>query len=267
MASDKLVTIEQVGDIVVLTLNDPDCMNAASPKIARELLAAIRQIRLGAIKARVCLLTGAGRGFCSGAKMIKGNPLGPLDADGRPDVGSDLESLFNPLMTEIRNLPIPFVTAVNGAAAGVGCSLALIGDLVIASTDAVFIEAFRHIGLVPDGGASYMIPRDITRVRAMELFLLGDRLPAAKAEQWGLVNQCVAPDLLMIEAMDLCQRLASGPASQGLIRRLVWDSLDSGWETQLRREREAQRDASKTEDFVEGITAFLERRPAAFQGA
>jgi 2-(1,2-epoxy-1,2-dihydrophenyl)acetyl-CoA isomerase len=155
---------------------------------------------------------------------------------------------------------------VNGAAAGVGCSLALLGDLIVAAESAYFLQAFRRIGLVPDGGSTYLLPRMIGRARAMEMALLGERIPAAQALEWGLVNRVVPDADLMTTAKGLAQALATGPASLGLTRQIINQSLDSDWAEQLHRERVAQRIAGKSADFAEGVRAFLEKRPAAFAG-
>jgi 2-(1,2-epoxy-1,2-dihydrophenyl)acetyl-CoA isomerase len=170
-------------------------------------------------------------------------------------------------MTFLRDLPIPFVTAVNGAAAGVGCSLALMGDIILAGESAYFMQAFRRIGLVPDGGSSYLLPRMIGRARAMEMMLLGERIPAPKALEWGLVNRCVPDHELMPTATAMAQELSEGPKSLAMIRQLAWDSLDTHWREQLARERDTQRHAGRTADFAEGVTAFLQKRPAKFTGA
>jgi 2-(1,2-epoxy-1,2-dihydrophenyl)acetyl-CoA isomerase len=170
-------------------------------------------------------------------------------------------------MTLMRDFPLPIVTAINGAAAGVGCSIALMGDLVVAAESAYFLQAFRRIGLVPDGGSTYLLPRLIGRARAMEMTMLGERLPAAKALEWGLINRCVPDAELLPTATKLAEELANGPKALGLIRKLMWESLDAEWSAQLGAERNAQRTAGKTDDFVEGVKAFLEKRPAQFTGS
>jgi 2-(1,2-epoxy-1,2-dihydrophenyl)acetyl-CoA isomerase len=189
-----------------------------------------------------------------------------VDPDGRPDAGKALEHTYNPLVTQIRDLPIPIVTAVNGAAAGVGCSFALMGDLILAAESAYFLQAFRRIGLVPDGGSTYLLPRLVGKARAMEMALLGERISAAKALEWGLINRVVPDAELMPAALSLAKELANGPKSLGLIRKTMWASLDAEWLEQLHAERMAQRVAGKTEDFSEGVAAFLQKRPAAFHG-
>jgi 2-(1,2-epoxy-1,2-dihydrophenyl)acetyl-CoA isomerase len=266
MAYEK-IRLETEGGAAVVTLSDPATLNAASPEVARELAHAFGAVAAGQVEARSVVLTGEGRGFCSGANLSAGATAGrPMDADGKPDAGAALESVYNPLVTLLRDFPLPIVTAVNGPAAGIGCSLALLGDIVVAAESAYFLQAFRRIGLVPDGGSTWLLPRLVGKARAMEMMLLGDKIPAAKALDWGLVNRCVPDAELMPTALELARALAEGPASLGAIRRLVWDSLESDWIGQLHAERQAQRAAGKTEDFIEGVSAFLQKRPATFKG-
>lgn len=178
-----------------------------------------------------------------------------------------LEAYYHPFLNRLRQLPMPFITAVNGPAAGVGVSFALMGDLVLASTDAYFLQAFRRIGLIPDGGSTYLLPRLIGLARAMELAMLAERLPAAQALEWGLINRVYAPDELMSETMKLARQLAAGPTvSLKLIRRAIWQSFDNSYEAQLEVERQGQNEARQTADFREGVSAFLEKRQARFQG-
>lgn len=257
--------------VATVTIADPTTLNAASLEVARELTHAFSAIAHGAAagkgEARAVILTGEGRGFCSGANLSGGGAAGrELDVDGKPDAGSALETIYNPLMTLLRDFPLPIVTAVNGPAAGVGCSIALMGDIIVAAESAYFLQAFRRIGLVPDGGSTYLLPRLVGKARAMEMMLLGDKISAATALQWGLVNRCVPDDELIGAATAIAQELARGPAALGAIRKLVWDSLDADWTGQLHAERKAQKVAGKTEDFIEGVTAFLQKRAAAFKG-
>jgi 2-(1,2-epoxy-1,2-dihydrophenyl)acetyl-CoA isomerase len=267
--SYQKIKVGREGDVAVITLADPATMNALGVDTAAELLAAYKEAVVGATPARAILLTGEGRGFCSGANLQprgSGGGGASVDGDGRPDAGSALETVYNPLVTYIREASVPLVTAVNGAAAGVGCSLALLGDLIVAGESAYFLQAFRRIGLVPDGGSTYLLPRAIGRARAMEMALLGERVPAAQALEWGMINRVVADAELAATGLALASALATGPASLGLSRQILWASLDADWPSQLHRERLAQKTAGKTADFGEGVRAFLEKRPAAFSG-
>jgi 2-(1,2-epoxy-1,2-dihydrophenyl)acetyl-CoA isomerase len=260
------IKVARDGDVTIITLADPATMNAIGVDMADELTLALRGASLGERPARAIVLTGEGRGFSSGANLQDGAKGGKLDADGTTDGGFVLESVYNPLVTVIRDLPMPIVTAVNGVAAGVGSSVALLGDIVVAAESAYFLQAFRRIGLVPDGGASYLLPRLVGKARAMEMMLLGERIAAPKALDWGLINRCVPDAEVMPTAMALAHELAKGPFALGLIRKELWAGLDATWIEQLHHERGAQRAAAKSEDFREGVDAFLEKRPANFKG-
>lgn len=257
------VRIEVAERIATVTLDDPPTLNACGVDTAEALHGIVRAIGAGEHDVGAVVLTGAGRAFSSGANLT-GSPA--MSGQEPADLGRGLEAAYNPLMTALRDLPVPLVTAVNGAAAGIGCSLALMGDLIVAGESAYFLQAFRRIGLVPDGGATWMLPRMIGRARAMEMTLLGEKVPAATALEWGLVNKVVPDAELMAAAMDYARKLADGPASLGLTRRLVWAAESAGWEEQLRAEREAQALAGRTGDFVEGVQAFFQKRPARFTG-
>lgn len=245
----------------VLTMDDPATLNAMSPSVAEELTASLNE---AAGKSRAIVLTGAGRGFCSGANL-SGESLDGLGGDF--DAGAELERSYNPLMLTIRDLPVPLVTAVNGAAAGIGASVAMAGDLIVAGDSAYFLQAFSRIGLVPDGGSPWLLTRAIGRARAMELMLLAEKIYAPKALEWGLVNRVVSDDELMDCAIALASRLASGPTSAlAKIRRMAWAAQDQDFEAELAMERDVQREAGRHKDFVEGVSAFLEKRPAKFGG-
>lgn len=257
------IKYELIDGVARITLADPATLNAIDPTMVDELTDAFRH---AGAEARCALLTGEGRGFCSGANLTTaGGELGP---DGRIDAGITLEKRYNVFVTALRDLPIPFITAINGVAAGAGASFALMGDIILAAENAYFLQAFRRIGLVPDAGATYLLPRMTTRVRAMELMLLGEKLPAAKALEWGLINRCVPDGELAETAMTMARDLASGPTrALAMIRKLAWHSLDAEWAEQLWAEREAQRDAGHGADFAEGVAAFFQKRPAKFTGA
>ena len=252
------------GAVARIAMHDPATLNAADPTMIGELTQAFQR---ASGEARCVLFTGEGRGFCSGA-TLSSSEARATDDDGRVDLGDRLEQLYNPFVLLLRDLPIPMVTAVNGVAAGIGCSFALMGDLVFAAESAYFLQAFRRIGLIPDGGSTFLLPRLVGRARALELMLLGERLPAAKAEEWGLIHRCVADADLMPAAMACARDLADGPTrALGLIRKLAWASADNTLQEQLAAERGAQRQAGHSSDFVEGVTAFLQKRPARFTGA
>jgi 2-(1,2-epoxy-1,2-dihydrophenyl)acetyl-CoA isomerase len=242
--------------VAIVTLADPATLNAASLDLIDELRAAIAQ---ASGESRALLLTGEGRGFCSGANLSAGLPDG--------GAGALLQKYYNPLVLALRDLPIPFLTAVNGPAAGFGCALALTGDLIIAAESAYFLQAFSRIGLAPDGGSTYLLPRMIGRARAMEMMLLGEKISAAQALDWGLINRCVSDEALMPAALGLARRLAEGPKSLTLLRKAAWASFDNSLEDQLALECALQGEAAGTQDFIEGVTAFLQKRPAKFSGA
>jgi 2-(1,2-epoxy-1,2-dihydrophenyl)acetyl-CoA isomerase len=249
------------GQIGILKLNHPEVMNAVSPAMVGGLMKALDEVDRRRDEVRCVIITGEGRGFCAGAN------LQPASGE-RVDAGMLLETVFHPFLRRLRELAVPLVTAVNGAAAGVGMSFALMGDLVLCARSAYFLQAFRRIGLVPDGGSTWLLPRLIGRARASELSLLGERLPADKALEWGLVNRVFADDELMEKAREMGRELAAGPTiALGLIRRLYWESLDNTYEEQLNLERQMPRRAGASADFKEGVRAFLEKRPAKFSGA
>ena len=181
--------------------------------------------------------------------------------------GDGLRSGYHPLLLALRDLPIALVTAVNGAAAGVGMSFAMMGDIVCASKDAYFLQAFARIGLVPDGGSTFMLPRLVGWGRAMELSMLAERLPAEKAHEWGLVNRLFDDNEALLDgAMAIAQQLANGPKSIGLIRQAYWQTWHNAYEQQLDLEARLQSQAGGTEDFKEGVAAFFEKRDAHFTG-
>ena len=246
----------------VITLSDPSTLNAAGLDLMAELTEAFEGF-VDDAAVRAILITGEGRGFCSGANLSGGSSAARPSAAG-PNQG--LLKTYNPFVNALRRSPKPTVAAVNGVAAGVGVSLALSCDLCVAAKSAYFLLAFRRIGLVPDGGATWMLPRLVGKARAMELMLLGEKLPAETALDWGLINRCVEDADLMPAALELAGKLASGPVSLGFTRNLIWDALDAAWAEQLEAEAYVQGDASRTADAGEGIMAFLEKRPAVFTG-
>lgn len=261
-ASPKVKTSVDSG-VGIITLSDPGTLNAAGLDLMADLTAAFEDFAYGDA-VRAIVITGEGRGFCSGANLSGGGGASRPAPANAPNQA--LLSTFNPFVSAVRKSPKPLVSAVNGVAAGVGVSLALAADLCVAAESAYFLLAFRRIGLVPDGGATWMLPRLIGKARAMELMLLGEKLPAKTAVDWGLINKCVPDADLMGAAMQYAQALADGPASLGLTRNLVWDALDSAWHEQLEAEAYAQGVAQRTTDAREGVMAFAEKRPAKFTG-
>lgn len=262
MATDT-VLIEHVGTVGVIKLNDPDTLNAVTPEMLEQLDAAIDSC---AASSRAIVLTSVGRAFSSGANLTGTKPT--VDETGKIDAGALLETHVNPMVQKLTKLPIPWISAVRGPAVGVACSIALAADMIVASESAYFLQAFAKIGLVPDGGASWLLTRALGRARAMELMLLGEKLGAEKALQWGLINRVVPDDALDDAALTLATALAQGPTkTYGLIRGLSWTAADHDLETALGAERAAQREAGRSKDAMEGIMSFAQKRAPNFTGA
>lgn len=261
MAYNK-IDLEFDTDVAIIRLNDPATLNAVTLAMIEELDDALSESER---HARALVLTGSGRAFCSGANLSGDLVSGQSGKSG--DMGLSLETHVNPLMVRLRNLSVPWVSAVRGAAAGVGCSLALAADLVIAGESAMFVQAFARVGLVPDGGSSWILSRSIGRTRAMEMMLLGEKISAAKAAEWGMINTVVRDEDLTDVALDLARRLASGPTTVlAMIRRIAWSAADSSFEEALATERAFQCAAGRTDDHAEGVAAFREKRTALFRG-
>ena len=261
----KHCTLELDGPVAILRLDHQEVMNAVSMDMLGGLSEALDAIEDRKSEVRCVVLTGAGRAFCTGANLQgRGQQQ---QKPGRSNAGAALETGFHPFLRRIRNLHCPLVTAVNGPAAGAGMSFALLGDMILAARSAYFLQAFRRIGLVPDCGSTWLLPRLVGKARSIELSLMGERLPAEKALEWGLINRVHDDAELMKEAMKLAHDLASGPTvALSLIRGLYWDSPENSFEDQLNLEYKSQRVAGATDDFREGVTAFLEKRPAKFKG-
>jgi len=248
--------------VQTITLNRPERLNAFNPEMHGLLRQALERAA-DDDAVRTVLLTGAGRGFCAGQDLSERD----LGGDAVIDLSVTIETLYNPLVRRMRALPKPIVCAVNGVAAGAGANVALACDLVLAARSASFIQAFARIGLVPDSGGSWVLPRLVGRARAVGLALLGDKLGAEDAERWGLIWKAVDDDKLMAEAGALASGLAAGPTcAYGLIKRALDDSETNTLEAQLDLERDLQRKAGLTEDYREGVAAFLEKRKAQFKG-
>jgi 2-(1,2-epoxy-1,2-dihydrophenyl)acetyl-CoA isomerase len=246
-----------------IELNRPQAMNAWDKQLGEDLRAAVERAARDDVRAVV--VTGAGRAFSSGADLKAGFDATP---EGHPDVGTALRERYHPVIEGLRTLPKPVLAAVNGPAAGIGCSLALACDLVVISESAYFLLAFVNIGLVPDGGSSLLVPARAGFARAAEMAMLGERIGAAQAVEWGLANRAVADAEFGAEVDALATRLAAGPtgAYAGIKRQLnAW--LFARMDEQLELEASIQQEAAASGDFREGVTAFLAKRPPAFGGA
>ncbi|MGO9360750.1 MAG: enoyl-CoA hydratase/isomerase [Xanthobacteraceae bacterium] len=260
----KHVTVEFDAAVAIVRLDHQEVMNAVSVDMLQGLGDALDAIDDRRAEVRCVVLTGTGRAFCTGANLQGRNNN---DSAVRRNAGATLETAFHPFLRRVRHLHCPLVTAVNGPAAGAGMSFALMGDIVVAARSAYFLQAFRRIGLVPDCGSTWLLPRLVGRARALELSLLGERLPAETALSWGLVNRVYDDAVLMPEALKLAHDLANGPTvALSLIRKLYWDSPENSFEEQIDLERQCQQQAGAAADFKEGVTAFLEKRPAKFTG-
>jgi len=263
MADEPAVLLAVDDGIARVTLNRPDNLNAWNEQLGADLRAAIERAR-DDDEIRAVLITGAGRGFSSGADLSeqRANTEGEV-----PDLSERLKELYNPIILGIRELPKPVLAAVNGPAAGIGCALALSCDLIVANESAFFLLAFVNIGLVPDGGSTATVPARMGAARAMEMAMLGERIPAAKALEWGLINR-VVPDADLDEAAtELATRLAGGPTkAYANIKQLLNRTLYPDLAAQLDAEADAQREQGQTQDFVEGVMAFAEKRPPRFTG-
>ncbi|MGB5077953.1 MAG: enoyl-CoA hydratase-related protein [Sphingorhabdus sp.] len=257
----ETISVDVADNIATITLNRPERMNACSLDMAGEINDALSSDLSGA---RCLIITGAGRGFCSGADL---SARGERSISGGEGSYIALTRHYNPLMMSLARLNMPIITAVNGAAAGVGCSIGLCGDFVIAGKSGYFLQAFVNIGLVPDGGASWMLPRMIGKARATEMMLLGEKISGEKAVDWGLIYKCVEDDLLQAEARALATRLANGPTvSYAVMRKNILTAMENSYAEQLLAEAEGQRIAAGTADAMEGAMAFVEKRKAQFKG-
>jgi len=261
----ETVNVHLADGSATVELNRPEVLNAWNGQFGADLLAALRDVAADDA-VRAVIITGAGRAFSAGAdlKDVSGGASTP---EGRPDVYTMLTERYHPIMHAIREMPKPVVAAVNGPAAGIGCSLALCCDLIVAAESAYFLLAFVNIGLVPDGGSSVFVPSRVGMARATEMAMLGERVPAAQALEWGLVNRVVADASLTEETQALAKRLAGGPTrSYAGTKRLVNNWLYARMGEQLDLEARIQQEMAGNEDFLEGALAFVEKRAARFSG-
>ena len=261
----ETVNVRREQGAVTIELNRPQALNAWNAKLGADLLAAVRAVAADET-VRAVVITGAGRGFSSGADLrdVGGGLTTP---DGRPDTYRTLTERYHPIMKAIREMPKPVLASVNGPAVGIGCSLALCCDLIVAAQSAYFLLAFVNIGLVPDGGSSLFVPTRVGMARAMELSMLGERLAAERALEWGLINRVVADEQLADETAALAARLASGPTlSYAGAKRQLNNWLYARMDEQLELEARLQQESAGSADFIEGATAFAQRRAPHFTG-
>ena len=261
--SYQTIVFEVSDGIARLTLNRPDRLNSFNTAMHSEVQDALGTLERDA-SARVLVLTGAGRGFCAG-QDLGDRVVAPGGAP--PDLGLSIERGYKPLILTLRRLPLPVIAAVNGVAAGAGANIALACDLVIAARSATFIQAFSKIGLVPDSGGTWLLPRLVGHARAMGLALLAEKLPAEQAAQWGLIWRCIDDAQLKEEAGKLIERLAMGP-TRGLAA--IKMAMQRGWRNELNAqldlERDLQRELGRSQDYKEGVAAFGEKRAPKFKG-
>ena len=259
--SYETIRVERDAALTTITLNRPDRLNAMPPQMADELGQAFYDLG----DARCVLITGEGKGFCSGADLSARGDGSALGSKGGSHQA--LTQHYNPAILQIMRAEVPVICAVNGPAAGVGCSLAMAADFAIAGRSAYFLQAFVNIGLVPDGGSTWMLARAIGRARATRMMMLGEKIGASQAEEWGLIYKCVDDDALMDEARALGEKLASGPTlAYSHIKRNLATALDGELQQVLLAEAEAQRVAGASADAMEGGMAFLQKRKAEFKG-
>lgn len=260
MSDFETIRADRSGNILTITLDRPERLNACPPAMADEIFTAIRNVG----DARTVVLRGEGRAFCSGADLA-GNA--EMSVTGGDRAYASLSQRYNPMIQALASLPVPVISVVQGPAAGIGCSIALAADFVIAGKSGYFLQAFANIGLVPDGGSSWMLPRLIGAAQATRMMMLGEKIHAEEAERLGLIYRCVEDDALESEAQALTERLANGPTlALGLMKQTLREGLSQDLATTLGAEARAQRIAGNTQDAVEGAMAFLQKRKAEFKG-
>jgi 2-(1,2-epoxy-1,2-dihydrophenyl)acetyl-CoA isomerase len=259
----ETVALTSADGVAWVTMNRPEALNAWTRQLGLDMIAALDEVAEDP-DLRAIVLTGAGRAFSSGADLKSG---GETDSNGAMDVLSPLREVYNPLVLRVRTIPKPVIAAVNGPAVGIGCSLALAADLVIAAQSAYFLLAFVNIGLGLDGGASQSLVARVGHTRAFEIAYLGQRIGAEQAERWNLINEAVADEALTDRVTELAAQLAAGPpGSYATIKRTLNARAYAGFDELLDLEAVQQQDRARSKDFVEGVVAFMEKRPPEFHG-
>lgn len=260
----ETITLEIADGVATVTLNRPERLNAFNVRMHEELRDALKAVSAPDSGVRCLLITGAGRGFCAGQDLSDRT----VSPDGeRPDLAQSLDTYYNPLLRAIRRLEMPVVCAVNGVAAGSGANIALASDIVLAARSASFIQAFSKIGLIPDSGGTWTLPRAVGTARATALAMLGEKLPAEQAAAWGMIWQCLPDDRLMTEAQAMAAHLAKQPTKAlAMIKRALNAAWTNSFDQQLDMERDLQRLCGRSDDYGEGVAAFLAKRTPNFQG-
>jgi 2-(1,2-epoxy-1,2-dihydrophenyl)acetyl-CoA isomerase len=258
------IRLEIDAGVATLTLHRPDRLNSFTVAMHEEIQGALGQIRSDK-KVRCLVLTGAGRGFCAG-QDLSDRAVSP--GGSAKDLGLSIEKYYIPLVMALRKLPLPVIAAVNGVAAGAGANIALSCDIVIAARSASFIQSFAKIGLVPDSGGTWLLPKLAGNARAMGLAMLGDKLSAEQAQAWGLIWQCVDDTELMPTVKKMAAQLATGP-TRGIARtkEAIYAAATQTFEQSLEMERAFQRELGQSNDYAEGVAAFMEKRAARFSGS